>query len=364
MFVIKEKNNIILDESAIAKKEGRKLYIYGAADGGKVVYENLCGNNIMPDGFCVDKEYYEIGSCFCGLPVVPIDSLWENAQKDDLYLVITACMGKRYCDRGNVKFINADFTTFWFQEKMDYSFVNKHKEVLEKLYEGLGDEKSQECMEAYLNQKISGKFEYLEQVKTEQQYYEKDLINLKNVSCMVDCGAYDGDTFYAFCKKYEEETGKTYTGKAFLLEADEITYQRLLENCNEKDNAIPMRVGVWNKKTNLKLKRAENNMPKENKISEEGDISIAVDKIDNLISAENEVGFIKMDIEGSELNALKGAERIIRKYKPILAICVYHKKEDLLTIPQYIKSLYSGYRLFLRVYDVYCRELVLYALPY
>lgn len=70
-----------------------------------------------------------------------------------------------------------------------------------------------------------------------------------------------------------------------------------------------------------------------------------------------------MDIEGSELQALHGAESVIKKYHPILAVCVYHKKDDLLTIPQYIRKLYEGYRLYLRAYVRYSEELVLYAMP-
>lgn len=70
-----------------------------------------------------------------------------------------------------------------------------------------------------------------------------------------------------------------------------------------------------------------------------------------------------MDIEGSELKALEGAKGAIQKHHPILAICVYHRKEDLLTIPQYIKSLYGGYRLYLRAHSRYALELVLYAVP-
>ena len=70
---------------------------------------------------------------------------------------------------------------------------------------------------------------------------------------------------------------------------------------------------------------------------------------------------IKMDIEGAELDALYGAKNTIRKYKPLLAICVYHKREDMLTIPQYIKSIVPEYRFFLRAYEKTATELVLYA---
>jgi hypothetical protein len=69
-----------------------------------------------------------------------------------------------------------------------------------------------------------------------------------------------------------------------------------------------------------------------------------------------------MDIEGAELNALRGAEKTILKYRPKLAICVYHKPEDIWEIPAYILSLHGDYRLYLRHYDI-CSpcETVLYA---
>lgn len=74
------------------------------------------------------------------------------------------------------------------------------------------------------------------------------------------------------------------------------------------------------------------------------------------------VTFIKMDVEGAELAALQGAQHVIRKQHPKLAICVYHKPEDIIDIPSYILSLDPGYRLFLRHYSPFEDETVLYAI--
>ena len=54
-----------------------------------------------------------------------------------------------------------------------------------------------------------------------------------------------------------------------------------------------------------------------------------------------------MDIEGGELDALKGAENVLKQYKPKLAICVYHKPEDLLNVAHYLKIIVPDYRLYL-----------------
>lgn len=75
MLNVQERENVILQQAAAAKKAGRKLYIYGAAVGGKTVYDALIKNKISPDGFCVDSQYYKVNQYFCGLPVVSVDAL-------------------------------------------------------------------------------------------------------------------------------------------------------------------------------------------------------------------------------------------------------------------------------------------------
>jgi FkbM family methyltransferase len=73
------------------------------------------------------------------------------------------------------------------------------------------------------------------------------------------------------------------------------------------------------------------------------------------------VDFIKMDIEGSELSALRGAESTLRQWRPKLAISLYHRPEDFFSIPLWIDSLGVGYRLFLDHYSIHHEETVLYA---
>lgn len=73
------------------------------------------------------------------------------------------------------------------------------------------------------------------------------------------------------------------------------------------------------------------------------------------------VDFIKMDIEGAELGALKGAEETLRTFRPKLGISVYHKESDFIEIPTYLDKLGLGYKFFLDHFTIYGNETVLFA---
>lgn len=85
--------------------------------------------------------------------------------------------------------------------------------------------------------------------------------------------------------------------------------------------------------------------------------AVALDDIEEV----QKVGFIKMDIEGAELDALHGAERTIRRDRPFLAVCVYHREGDMLAIMDYLHQLVPEYRFWLRHYGPLYYETVLYA---
>jgi FkbM family methyltransferase len=92
--------------------------------------------------------------------------------------------------------------------------------------------------------------------------------------------------------------------------------------------------------------------------------AVPITTIDEVVDRHNvpRVDFVKMDIEGSELNALRGAEATLRRWRPKLAISLYHRPEDFFSIPSWIDSLGVGYRLFLDHYSIHHEETVLFAL--
>lgn len=86
-------------------------------------------------------------------------------------------------------------------------------------------------------------------------------------------------------------------------------------------------------------------------------------KIDDLVASGDflRIDFIKMDIEGAELEALKGSEQVLREFKPKLAITVYHDFKDFWQIPRYLNGLGLGYKFYLRHFTIHAEETVLFA---
>ena len=70
-----------------------------------------------------------------------------------------------------------------------------------------------------------------------------------------------------------------------------------------------------------------------------------------------------MDIEGAELEALSGAERIIKNYAPIIAVSIYHKRNDIWDIPKLLLRINPSYRFAFGHYSACLMDTVLYALP-
>ena len=243
------------------------------------------------------------------------------------------------------------------ERNLNYEYFMDNRKNFQQTYIWLEDEKSRKTMLDYLRGHIElTNFPMREVWKVadvENQYFPEDIIQLKEDEIFVDCGAYTGDTLEIFLEK-----SKGYK-KYYALEPDKRRFQELNEKLRK--NVIHVPVGAWYKKAQLSFSFESTcgEIVKEKRVELE---RIDADQIDNIIDNNEKVTFIKMDIEGAELSALYGAKETIERNKPTLAICVYHKREDLITIPQYIKKLVPEYKLYLRAHFPYASELVIYGI--
>jgi FkbM family methyltransferase len=169
----------------------------------------------------------------------------------------------------------------------------------------------------------------------------------------IDAGAFNGDTVLQFVRW----CGGTYQ-KIYALEPDSGNWIQLKKNTAHIKRLEIIPQGAWNEEDVLFFgSNTDSNMLR---IQEkETEQSISVTAIDSFVG-NDQVTLIKMDIEGAELNALRGARETIRRYKPRLAICIYHKPEDVLTIPLYVLELNPDYRLRIRHHSLSYSETVLY----
>jgi hypothetical protein len=94
------------------------------------------------------------------------------------------------------------------------------------------------------------------------------------------------------------------------------------------------------------------------RMGNEGNSEVRATAIDSL---NKDIAMIKMDIEGAELSALKGARNTITKDIPILAICIYHSPEDMVEIPEWLMENFPAYRFYVRKHSKGAGETVLYA---
>lgn len=147
-------------------------------------------------------------------------------------------------------------------------------------------------------------------------------------------------------------------GRAYVFEPNPAQFAALKQNLREYKNAEIFPYGAYDQNMTLRFSDLETT---DSRITDTGTVSIDARKLDDVLQGKK-VTFIKMDIEGAELAALRGAEKIIREQRPKLAICVYHKPEDIWEIPSLILSYNPDYRLYLRHYSITEAETVLYAI--
>lgn len=184
------------------------------------------------------------------------------------------------------------------------------------------------------------------------QYFAPEIAVPGENEIFVDGGSLDGGDGLNFIKW----SGGQYKA-VYAFEPDAVNYEKLCHIAEQYQGIKTFQEGLWNDEGKLCFMAGSRETCA---VCSEGNVMIQVTSIDKKLKGLKPT-FIKMDIEGSELEALCGSEETIRKYKPRLAICVYHKPEDIIDIPQKILEMNPEYRLYLRHYSYTDTETVLYA---
>lgn len=194
-----------------------------------------------------------------------------------------------------------------------------------------------------------------------EQYRYRDIVDIEDGDNVLDCGACYGDTALLSVLK-NKQNGHVYAFE-FMPENLEIYNKNMALNPEIVKNITLVQKAVSDKSG--KEINFVFNGPGTNIHSEKSESTFTAEtvSIDDYVEQNNieKIDFIKMDIEGSEEEALKGAVKTIKKYKPKLAICAYHKDDDLIVLPQLIKSILPEYKLYLDHNTISRNETVIYA---
>ncbi len=183
-------------------------------------------------------------------------------------------------------------------------------------------------------------------------YFEPEAMPLTDHEILVDGGAYDGDTVRSFSAR----TGGRYD-HIHAFEIDPANADAFAFKTQGIPNVTLHRVGLWNEKTQMGI---EHRPDDGSRISKTSTTMVPLDAMDNLNLGP--VSVIKLDVEGAEVQALQGAQKLIANHKPKLAISAYHRADDFRTLLDTLSDLRDDYRLTLRHYSPIIYDTVIYAI--
>lgn len=253
----------------------------------------------------------------------------------------------------------------YFSGKDFKAFFLKNIERFDKFYNRLQDDTSKQTLYNIIKAHLSGQPHDFASACTETDdwYLFKSLLKPFADSVYVDCGAYDGDTIALF------HHCATSSYKSILAFEPDETNQAALQNNIKKNNIKNVKIikkGAYdfNGRLGFTESGVYSTIINSNQAlkTQSNAVEIDVTTIDSVLNGAF-VDIIKMDIEGSEYKALIGAERSIKKYKPRLAVCLYHNIEDFIRIPELILRIVPEYKLLLRHHSKSCTDTILYAVP-
>lgn len=318
------------------------IAIYGIDGGGIAtdIYLRKLGLHEHVQCFLTDSA--NAPARFCNKPVRPLVALREMPGAS----VITANL-----DFNNVHdkirargFTNAFFYHASFWPWLDDESPRIDRQFLQGFY-NQGDRHTQQLLEALLTLRFNPEICRIQPyAAVKDTLYVQDTYWLEGRALtdtaltIIDAGAFNGDTMESLFKAYG-----SYIKRYHAFEPMPHIFTQLQQSAQIFSNLADIdcrNIALYNQNADMTFHKG---VPRSSRISTQGDTIVPCRKLDDLELVITGKACLKMDIEGAELTALSGAAEFIKTYKPHLALCLYHKANDIYKIPQYIKSLAPEY---------------------
>lgn len=355
----------VLSTCINAHLAGKKVVFFGAGQYALSLMPLL--HTII--AYFVDNAPSKQGTMFWGINVYAPEKLLEE-DMDKTIIIVNAeyyqemakqCydLGHRNIYAGLYKNANEVIPKTEFVEK---NFLKRRMEILTEKYgnkifaemrDMLSDEKSKDVFIKIIELFKQGCFDFSSVCSN--GIYFNDIFDFRDDEIFVDCGAYDGKSVVDFILYVKGKYKKIYA-----FEPDILNHYLCRNNIADLRNVFLLNSGLseiegdfWFDSRGAQSSKITDNNTQGNLIK------IHAVKLDSLINEP--VSFIKMDIEGAEYSAIHGAAEVMRKYKPKLAISVYHNDDDLIRIPLLLRELVPEYKFYLRHHTTMYVDTVLYA---
>ena len=320
--------------------------------------------------YYIDNNKAKQGTEFHGVPVISVEQLLSLQSTFSKPVIILICSALPYrCEE-----IRAQLDGYGLTHVIADAIVfNKNRETIKKVYGLLEDDASKDTYAELIRARINISPVSETIVSNNQYFMPPQFFGRSENEIFVDIGAYVGDTVEEYLRNKSGVFGKIYA-----FEPDTLNFQAL--SCrserlrrewglsNERLTLVHGGVGARTEKKSFFAPPDLTGLaPASARLgatfladSTEGAEEVMIYAIDDYFKEQN-VSFIKADIESYELEMLRGAESVIKRDKPLLAICLYHNATDMFLIPMFVKELYKDYKIKIRHYRYSFMETILYA---
>ncbi|MGI6656859.1 MAG: FkbM family methyltransferase [Desulfobulbus sp.] len=347
----------------IASMQSDEVVIFGAGATSTQVLEQLLALGINPVAFC-DNNPHKAGQSIDGLPIISFTQLCSAHRRAFIYISVQLYYREilqQLLSHGfnRNKISNHDIIIQLPWEKEFDSYFIKNADAFNALYTALADEASQDVLRRRCAFLLSRRRDFLSEIHRPNQYFEPDFIKTGSDEVFADIGTFTGDTI----EGYIEFCNGVY-GHIYGFEPEAKMFQQASSNLVgvPRLSLVPMGTASCNAEVPVSSTLGLMQSIAKDTFHGEADGVFQVCRLDDFFSDKpSPPTFMKMDIEGAELDTLNGAAGLITQNCPQMAICVYHKHDDLLAISAYLRECCPDYKLYLRHYSDNSTETVLYA---